>query len=121
MAKLFGIGKRMTVQDPHEALLGIFEHDREVPMLSEGTGQEVKLKSLGFLILLFIVRNSVSEYVPKAIDYLLMAGVAFLTIEILFKFFKHLNRRVKKESILGIVRSAGFLIVIILIFAVFMY
>src|SRR3989338_10752261 len=112
MAKLFGIGKRMTVQDPHEALLGIFEHDREVPMLSEGTGQEVKLKSLGFLILLFIIRNSVSEYIPKTLDFVLMVVVGFLTVEILFKFFKHLNRREKKESILGIVRSAAFLTVI---------
>ena len=119
MAKFLGIGKRMSVQDPHEALLGLFEHDREVPMLSEGTAQEVKLKSLGFLILLFIIRNSVSEYIPKTMDFLLMAVVGFFTIEILFKFFKHLNRRVKKEGILGIVRSAGFLVVIILIFAVF--
>ena len=119
MAKFFGIGKRMTVQDPHEALLGIFEHDREVPVLSEGTSKEVKLKSLGFLILLFIIRNSVSEYIPKTLDFVLMVVVGFLTVEILFKFFKHLNRRVKKESILGIVRSAAFLTVIILIFAVF--
>jgi len=118
-SKFFGIGKKMTVQDPHEALLGLFEHSREVPVLSEGKTKEVKLKSLGLLVLLFIIRNSVSEHIPKTLDFIFMAVVGYFAIELLFKFFKHLNRRVANEGILGIVRSAAFLSALILIFAVF--
>ena len=117
MAKF--LTKRLYIYDPHEALISLLENQDKIPVLSEGNLKEFRSKVIMFFITLFILRAGTLEYLPGILEIVLVLAASYLSVEILIRYFRILNKRIRNEGITGLSKSTAGLFVVILVLAIF--
>ena len=116
MAKV--VNKYLSIADPHEIIMSLCESG-DVPLLTEGTTSDFKFKTTFFVVMLFVLKSALGNYIPTFLDVGIVLLISYLAIDTLWKFFKYNNRSVKTGGVSGLLTSVLALIGFIAVLGLF--